>query len=311
MKALGMVALAETRFHPQWMAFPLFQLGLGCILLLTILHADMANAQSSSSQSDTDNLESIVVTSFETTADGWSVDEVMLQDQRRARFLETCQRKVDTASEKELFETLLRVRKGGRLKVRATQNVRSSLEDYTIAAEIAARRIADEKKVHFDQVLCDPDLLQLFDQIAAELSPKTDPYLLRKAALRLRKSRQLQPELVVQSNNWNVKLQEYTLTELTTQLSELTTRPGIYIFRDATGYLYIGQSNNLRERLTHHLKESDRDQLRKYLLEKAGAELKIELHEFLEGSPGEKLTARRAYESELIRSREPRLNLAP
>jgi hypothetical protein len=306
-----MVAHAETRFHPLGMASFSFQLGLGCILLLTTLHSDVANAQSSSSHTDTENLESIVVASFEASADGWSVDEVMLHDKRRARFLESCHQKVSTVSEKELFETLLRVRKGGRLKVRATQNARSSLEDYTIAAEIAARRIADEKKAHFDQVLCDPDLLQLFDQIAAELSPNTDPYLLRKAALRLRKSRQLQPELVVQSNNWNVKLQEYTLTELTTQLPELTTRPGIYIFRDATGYLYIGQSNNLRERLTHHLKESDRDQLRNYLLGKAGPELKIELHEFLEGSPGEKLTARRAYESELIRSREPRLNLAP
>lgn len=255
--------------------------------------------------------ETKVIAAFEKSADGWSVDEVILHDERRQKFLDSCQEEGTSGTAKELFESLLRVRKGGRLKVRATHSKRVSLEEFTIAAEIAARRMADENKAHFDQVLCDPKLLSAFDNIAKELSPNTDPYLLRKAALRLRKSRQLQPELVTQANQWAVKISDYSLDELTEQLPELTTRPGIYIFRDATGYLYIGQSNNLRERLSHHLKESDRDQLRRYLVEKAGPQLKIELHEFLDGSPGEKLAARRAYESELIRSRKPRLNLAP
>lgn len=268
-------------------------------------------AQSTPVESDAKAIEKVVVEAFEETADGWSVDEVMLHDQRRQKFVEACQHTGTDADEKRLFETLLRVRKGGRLKIRATERERTPLEDFTIAAEIAARRIADEKKVHFDQILCDPELLKAFDKLAIELSPNTDAYLLRKAALRLRKSRQLQPELVIQASDWKVNISEYTLDELTNQLPQTTTRPGIYIFRDATGYLYIGQSNNLRERLTHHLKDSDRDQLRNYMLEHGSTELTIELHEFAEGSPGEKLASRRAYESELIRSRKPRLNLAP
>lgn len=284
--------------------------------LSLVLSAIFSMSLESHGQTDQDTAqrkaeENKLITAFEKSAAGWSVDEVMLHDERRHKFLSSCQNEGTSATEKELFESLLRVRKGGRLNLRATQSARVPLEEYTTAAEIAARRIADEKKAHFDQVLCDPELLSAFDKIAAELSPGTDAYLLRKAALRLRKARHLQPELVVQANNWNVKISDYSLEDLTRQLNELTTRPGIYIFRDATGYLYIGQSNNLRERLSHHLKESDRDQLRRYLLNKAGPELKIELHEFQEGSPGEKLTARRAYESELIRSRAPRLNLAP
>lgn len=262
-------------------------------------------------ESESRDIEEVVVQAFEKSAEGWSVDEVMLHDQRRQKFVEACRRAGADADETCLFETLLRVRKGGRLKIRATERERTPLEDLTIAAEIAARRMADEKKVHFDQILCDPELLKAFDKLAIELSPNTETYLLRKAALRLRKSRQLQPELVIQASDWKVNISEHTLDELTSQLPQTTTRPGIYIFRDATGYLYIGQSNNLRERLTHHLKESDRDQLRNYMLEHGGADLTIELHEFAEGSPGEKLASRRAYESELIRSRKPRLNLAP
>ena len=235
----------------------------------------------------------------------------MLNDGRRRAFLDGCKTVAAEGDEKELFETLLRVRKGGRLETRATRTERVSVEDYTIAAEIAARRVGDERKVHFDEILCDPELLSMFDRIAGELSPDVENYLFRKAALRLRKSRQLRPELAVQANDWKVRIRDYTLEELTAQLPQVTSRPGIYIFRDLSGYLYIGQTNNLRERLTHHLEESDRDQLRRYLLEKGGVDLRIELHEFEEGSPGEKLAARRAYESELIRSREPRLNLAP
>lgn len=285
------------------------------VFLQTATHllvlSQVGSTQNKPVESESQDIEKIVVKAFEKSAEGWSVDEVMLHDQRRHKFVDSCKLAGADADETLLFETLLRVRKGGRLKIRSTERERTSLEDFTIAAEIAARRMADEKKVHFDQILCDPELLKAFDELAIELSPNTDAYLLRKAALRLRKSRQLQPELVIQASDWKVNISEYTFDELTSHLPETTTRPGIYIFRDATGYLYIGQSNNLRDRLTHHLKESDRDQLRNYMLEHGGTELTIELHEFAEGSPGEKLASRRAYESELIRSRKPRLNLAP
>ena len=87
--------------------------------------------------------------------------------------------------------------------------------------------------------------------------------------------------------------------------------PGVYIFRDSTGYLYIGQSNNLRTRLTKHLSGSDRKALAKYLGEQDLDRITLEMHVFGPGSPALSTTAREAYESELIRSRKPRLNLAP
>jgi hypothetical protein len=282
----------------------LFALGFSIHLGHTI------SAQEASSPADVSDKAALVKEAFQKCHAGWSVDEVLLHNERRKAFLDACEASGSHLPEKELWEQLLRSRKGGKLNVQTTKEERISLEDYAIPAEIAARRLSDEHQVHFDQVLCDPELLEKFDQQARELSPGTDVYLLRKAALRLRKSRMLKPELTLHATDWQVDIVDYSLAEITEKLSTLSTRPGIYIFRDQSGYLYIGQSHNLRERLTHHLQESDRDQLRRYLIEESGSSLTVELHIFRDGSPGEQLRQRRAYESELIRSRQPRLNLS-
>ena len=290
--------------------FASYLLTLGLLIQLGHFFCQPLLAQETSPRDEAGDRAALVKKAFQKSHDGWSVDEVLLHNERRKSFLDACKAAGSQLPEKELCEQLLRSRKGGKLDVQTTKEERVSLDDYIITAEIAARRLADEHQVHFDQVLCDPELLQEFDQHAGELSPGTDPYLLRKAALRLRKSRMLKPELALHATDWEVDIVDYSLAEITEQLSKLSSRPGIYIFRDQTGYLYIGQSHNLRERLTHHLQESDRDQLRRYLIEESDGTLTVELHIFRDGSPGEQLRQRRAYESELIRSRQPRLNLA-
>ena len=87
--------------------------------------------------------------------------------------------------------------------------------------------------------------------------------------------------------------------------------PGIYIFRDKTGYLYVGESLNLRSRLEKHLDESDRQSLAMYLRMHGVQDTTIEIHAFPKDSRARKVTVRRAYESELIASRKPRFNLRP
>ncbi len=84
--------------------------------------------------------------------------------------------------------------------------------------------------------------------------------------------------------------------------SKIPERPGIYIFRDSTGYLYIGQSKDLRSRLTEHLKASDRLALSEYLSNRDSLKIVVELHVFSQGSPAENAVIREAYESELIRT---------
>ena len=111
--------------------------------------------------------------------------------------------------------------------------------------------------------------------------------------------------------DWHVTIHEVPIREAMENLDAISEQPGVYIFRDNTGYLYIGQSNNLRTRLTKHLSGSDRKALAKYLGGKDLDRITLEMHVFGPGSPALSTTPREAYESELIRSRKPRFNLAP
>ena len=182
------------------------------------------------------------------------------------------------------------------------------------------------------------------------LDDELQAHLLREA-LALRKRRRLRPELVARVVDWGREVHVYALTELRADPSVLPEGPGVYLFRDATGYLYIGEAANLRTRLTQHLNNSDRTALAAYLqttpptpapgsnaggdteddseggsggdsggegstpdIHRAPAEpgpLSIEVHAFDPASDARRVGHRRAYESELIASRRPRFNVRP
>lgn len=87
--------------------------------------------------------------------------------------------------------------------------------------------------------------------------------------------------------------------------------PGSYLFIDSAGYIYVGHATNLRTRLKEHLSCSDRKAMAEYLGSTDRTNVLLELYVFQESSPGRELRVRRAYESELIRTRQLRLNQAP
>ncbi len=248
---------------------------------------------------------------FAAKHDGWSLDEVMLADSQRSKIVDAVHETLPEVDEKRIWEELVRLRKSGKLQIETTRREQTEYGDSIVAAEIAARRMQDERNVTFDQVLIDPVLLKQYDEYAQAIDHQSEVYALRKAALRLRKSRQLKPELVLRVTDWKRDFLTMSVEEARNRIVSLPKRPGIYIFRDATGFLYIGQSNNLRERLTKHLEGSDRQSLADYLSKNASGKLTLEMHVFREGSPAEQTVVREAYESELIRSRKPRLNLSP
>ena len=92
----------------------------------------------------------------------------------------------------------------------------------------------------------------------------------------------------------------------------MPTAPGVYIFRDATGYLYIGEAKNLRTRLKQHLNDSNRTLLADYLSQHADTKtVQLEIHAFDPKSNARLVAYRRAYESDLIAIRQPRFNIRP
>lgn len=266
---------------------------------------------------------------FQSAHHGWSVDELLLQDELGDAFFAACWAFSSAApptddDARHLFEThcrqlLLRLRKQGRLHVPTTRRASPAAEDpaieaYLHLAEIAARTIADQHGAHMDHILADRRLLQLFDQQAMALAqaiPEIRPYLLRRAALQLRKRRQLRPELIARVTDWGRVVTVHSLTDLVSDPGVIPTGPGVYLFRDPGGYLYIGEAANLRQRVGQHLRQSDRAALTTYLKEAGVERISIEIHAFDPDSQAKRVSHRRAYESELIASRQPRLNIRP
>ena len=244
--------------------------------------------------------------------DGWSTDEVLLQTELNDQFLAECKRRQPDIPSFDFNWTLLNLRKAGELRdISATKRRRDNSDAYLHAAEIAARFLEDRYSVNTDRVLCDPKLRAEYDREATKVAPKVEPYLLRKASLTLRKSRRLQPELVLRVADWKKDIIVMPASEAEKDAGKVPEQPGVYIFRDATGYLYIGESSNLYDRIKKHLDRSDRQSLANYLATNGVKGVTLELHAFAADSPASLKPMRRAYESELIRSRKPRFNLAP
>jgi hypothetical protein len=176
-------------------------------------------------------------------------------------------------------------------------------------AEIAARVVTDRHRVTTDTLLADPRLIAELRREAERVRGDVDPYLVRKAVLKLRKTRRLRPELVLRVAQWKRRIVTVRLSEI--EPERLPHQPGIYLFRDATGYLYVGEASDLARRLQQHLDDSHNASLAHHLAGQSQQEVTVELHVFPPDSPAAKVAVRRAYESELIRSRSPRFNVQP
>jgi hypothetical protein len=256
-------------------------------------------------------LMSAVRRAFQDVHDGWSADEVLVQDDLNAAFLRRCRELAPTADAGQCNWMLLNLRKSGKLDVPTTQRDLRRHDAYFPAAEIAARFLYDRHQLTIDRILCEPERRREFDELAQELAPGVPADRLRKAALGLRKARELRPELVTRVADWGREIVSHSARQIVENPQLVPARPGVYVFRDATGYLYIGESVNLRTRVTKHLNQSDRESLAQNLWKDGIEGITVELHAFDPDSQARSQTVRRAYESELIRSRRPRLNIAP
>lgn len=254
--------------------------------------------------------------SFIETHQGFSSDEVMVRQNLRDNFIASIQASSATAlspaDRTAVWWRLLNLRKAGRLDIPTTQ--RGERVDSTIVpiAEIAARVVIDRHHVTSDELLVSDELRNELAVEAHKIDPSLNIDAVAKAVLGLRKQRVLRPELVLTVADWGREVRTYQIDELHAALAadEIPRQPGIYLFRNATGYLYIGEAANLVNRLGEHLGGSDRQSLAEHLAVEA-EETSIELHIFPSDSPARKVAMRRAYESELIRSRNPKFNVRP
>ncbi|SMP65502.1 GIY-YIG catalytic domain-containing protein [Neorhodopirellula lusitana] len=268
-----------------------------------------------------------IVDAFAASHDRYSSDELIVDERLRLAFIKALGiPAVVQSSDQSLADDqtaalleLLKLRKRGRLDVPTTRTRREDISAIADTAEIAIRTVLDRNDVSIDRVLCDPRLRDEVQAEAEKLVPGVSDRLIRKAVLRLRKVRRLRPELVLRVAQWEKEV--VTMPVIGLNLDVIPHAPGVYLFRRDDGYLYIGEAVDLHDRMKQHFAGSHNSGLAKVLAVQSTDALDednpqkssvvLELHVFAKDSPGRQTVMRRAYESELIRSREPKFNLRP
>ena len=190
----------------------------------------LVNSTPIATASDALDLKSVVRQAYAEVHDGWSTDEVLLQDELNQKFVTACRQFRPEESQYKLNWTMLNLRKAGQLKAEVTKRRRDQHQAYRHLAEIAARTIQDKHRVNTDRMMCDEKLRCEFDRQARLLAKDVDPYLLRKAAFGLRKTRRLKPELILRVADWDREITVYRAAELSENLLSVPESPGIYIF---------------------------------------------------------------------------------
>jgi hypothetical protein len=247
----------------------------------------------------------LIVDAFKAVCCGYSADRIIVDPELNAAFVQKCQTLGLTSPPTTLNRRLLNIRKRGLLPC-PEQRVITAFpndEEYRFASEIAARILQRRDGHSLDTILCDPNLCRELDKLAMDIAPGFSPLEYRWAALNLRKSRKLTPEIlgrVIQSQS--------ILTFRVSQISdtELPSEQGLYIFYNPPETLYVGEASNLRARLKKHLDHSDNRGLARWIWEHGVTNVLLEIHVL----PAETPTPhRRALETELIRSRDPAFNV--
>jgi hypothetical protein len=241
---------------------------------------------------------------FERASFGYSPDRVVADPDLNRAFLDECRRLGLASSPATINQALLNLRKQGGL--RGLKSKRSSFLDedqYRFAAEIAVRFMERRDGLSLDAILSDPAHALDFDELAARIAPGYRPVEYRWAALNLRKSRRLKPEIIGRA----LPAEEVSLWEIPEiDLSKLPDRPGLYVFLSSNQALYVGEAENLQNRIRKHLDHSDNRGLARWLWQEGGDDMHVEVHVLPATTSA---LVRRALELELIRSRDPTFNI--
>jgi hypothetical protein len=245
-----------------------------------------------------------IVQAFHHASQGFSPDRVIADPDLNCAYLSECNRLGLGSDAAKLNRSLLNLRKRGALRgISSRRTIVKDQPEYRFAAEIAARFLERENEITLDQIICDPHFAERFDEIAKTIVPGGSSFEYRWAALNLRKQQRLRPEVLARVARPSRVLQ-FQVRDLS--LDGVPRSPGLYLFYSNQATLYVGECDNLQNRIRKHLDHSDNKALARWLWEFGEASLHLEL-QVLDRSITQRI--RRALEVELIRSRLPVFNV--
>jgi len=234
-----------------------------------------------------------------------SPDVVIADPELNRAFLEECRRLGLTQADVALNLALFRLRKSHHLQgFKSERTTVKNQGEYRFASEIAVRFLERRDHLSLDQILCDPKAANEFDKIAEDIAPGYSSFKYRWAALNLRKTRRLQPEIIARVVPI-VSVVTHRASDIDVQ--SIPPQQGIYVFFDSKSVLYVGECRNLRKRIAKHLDHSDNKGLARWLWTHGATKLHLEYQILGTDVP---TRVRKALEAQLILSRRPLLNIA-
>jgi len=225
--------------------------------------------------------------------DGYSIDRVVADPDLDRRFLRRCRELGLAGTDFELNWRLFNGRKNNWLTdLPKTKNYTPSPKDeFEFSSEIAIRHVQeqvkarDRQQVSLDKIICDPDLAAEFDKIAARLAPGFSPLDYRWVALGVRKAA---GRYASKAKEAKVLSFANFVSTLSVKASSIPTDQGVYLFRCEDESLFVGETDNLRQRIERHFDTSESLGLPDWLYDRGSRVINLSFVPTPEVSPTER-----------------------
>ena len=220
-------------------------------LVVTKLAIQMSHLASSQPQM------ALLAQAYLEVRDGYSIDRVVADPELDRQFLRRCRELGLPGTDFDLNWKLFNGRKNKYFSdLPKTKSYTPSRKDECeFSSEIAIRYVQEQFhsqkgwKISLDKIICDPDLAEEFDKIAAKLAPGFSPLDYRWVALGVRKAVGRYA-----SKAQTVKVPDFDFLGTTTSLraGSIPVESGMYLFRCENDSIFIGETDNLRQRIERH-----------------------------------------------------------
>lgn len=201
-----------------------------------------------------DESEQSIIKAFMESADGCSADYLLCDPDRGSRFLKKC-RDLGVPGDPRLWNSfLLRVRKAGKLpRAESTGQRQSSneMDPYSDASEVATRLVMLDYGMTLDELLCSPDAVIEFDEMAAKFSPGFKSFDYRWSALALRKkatTKRFREAANAQLSHWSEQKMPRRRS-LASLAGDSSSKAAVYVLYDDQFPVYVGETRNLSQRI--------------------------------------------------------------
>jgi site-specific DNA-methyltransferase (adenine-specific) len=203
------------------------------------------------------NLTERMLEAYEKTYEGFSLDRVIADKTLNANFLDACRDAQLPGEPVDWNRWMFRLRKSGKLAHIPTSHRTEfdwrECDAFIDAAEIAWRLTAKAREhLSLDEILCDPELAELFDSNASRFAPHRESLEYRWAALMLRKRAKAARDQKLKEIPFS---KDQKLRSL--DVEKYAGVPGIYLLETAKHQpLYVGWTFDLKQRFRRTLNEA-------------------------------------------------------